>query len=158
MKLKNFIAMAALALVAVSCSDDDEEVVNHSEVIAGDYAGEMVQVVMDTESRGEQTLTLKAQNDGRLTLVFPASGEGSSMSSPEIQVKDLNLVEGSNGEISFSIPSTDTIAVVNDETKKKYLYTNMRGSVKDQKLKLTYKAKMGRMPFWMDATFNGTKK
>lgn len=157
MKLKSILAMVVMALVAASCSDDDE-VVNHSAEIAGSYEGEMVQVVMGTEAKGEQALILKAQNDGRLTLVFPASGEGSSMASPEIQVKDLNLVEGANGEITFSIPANDTIAIVNDETKKKYLYTNMNGSVKDQKLKLTYTAKMGRMPFWMDVTFNGTKK
>lgn len=156
MKLKKFFAMAALALVAASCSDDDEAV-NYSAEVAGSYTGEMVQVVMGEEAKSEQTIELKAQNDGRLTLIFPASGSG-PMSSPAIELNDLNLVAGSNGEVNFTIAKGDTLTVINNETKKKYLYTEMNGSIKDQKFKLTYMAKMGRMPFWMDATFNGTKK
>ena len=156
MKLRNLFAVAVLSLVAASCSDDDE-VVNNGAEFAGSYEGEMVQVVMGSESKSESTLSLKVQKDNRLTIVFSAAGEG-SMATPEIQLENLAFVANDKGECTFSISKTDTIRVFNAELRKEYLYTNMNGTVKDQKLNLTYDCKLGKMPFWMNATFNGTKK
>lgn len=39
MKLKNFLAMMAIALCAVACSDDDDTMVDYAQNVTGTYNG-----------------------------------------------------------------------------------------------------------------------
>ncbi len=150
MKLRNFLAMALVALCTVSCSDDDEvldEFVKPTENIAaqvaGSYEGGNIMIVGGQPTgvvKGSVEIT--AQENGKVTVVLPEAGMG-KMKLAAITLEDVEVKSVADKEFSLEHAAFEFTV---DGTK----YVNakgLKGSVKDGKLTLAYDIKPGGMPF-----------
>lgn len=149
MKLKNFLAMMAIALCVVACSDDDkeEEVITPAQQVAGSYEGSLVMSVGSTAyDPSDATFKFSAETNGTLTLVLPGSGSG-AMAMPEITLKDVKVATTDN--ITYTIGETE----INED---KYV-GKLSGTIKDNKATITYSITPGAMPFPINFEFIGSK-
>ena len=131
MKLKNYLAMMAIALCAVACSDDDnkkEDTVIPAQEVAGTAEeGGTVQV-----------------------LLVGGAGEG-MMSLPDIAIPGIKVQTSDN--VTYTFPESAI-----DVTVGTVKYTgSLQGTIKDEKADLMFTLKPGAMPMAITATFVGTK-
>ena len=151
MKVKNFLAMAAIALCAVACSDDDD-VVNFSENVEGTYDGSLSMFGKDP---ADATIKMEAQSNGKVTIVLPKAGSG-KMVLPSVTVKDIAITETSTDEYAVTMAATDSVVV---EANGMSITTKaLSGTVKNNKLTLKYSVKPGKMPMYIPFDFEGAKK
>ena len=158
MKVRNFLAMMTIALCAtgmVSCSDDDDDPAS-SELVQGNYVGTNVLKVGGQEMPSENNVAkIIPQSGDMVTVALPqAPAETKAgMEMPAIAIKDVKLVEVGQGTYTFSV---DTIDVVTGEMH--IVGKGMSGEVKGNKLTLKYNFKPGKMPMYIDGSFEGVKK
>ena len=91
MKLKNFLAMMAIALCAVACSDNDdkkEDTVIPAQEVAGIYNGTLsLSVSGNDQGTSDSQVKITAEEGGTVqVLLVGGAGEG-MMSLPDIAIK-----------------------------------------------------------------------
>ena len=158
MKFLNYLAIAAIALGTVSCDDDDpvqKEVVSPVELIAGSYNGGMSMIVGEPGEPSDATVVLKAQKDGKLTIVIPEVGSG-KMVMPELELTDAKVekVAGKEGEYTISKEAF----VINNPGMPLTNKKGLKGTVKGTSIELSYDIQPGAMPMAIQFSFKGTKK
>ena len=157
MKLRNFLALALVALCTVSCSDDDDEVLdeivkpaeNIAAQIAGSYeGGNLMTVGGQPAGVVKGTVKITAQEDGKATVELPGSTMGkmvlSAITLTDVEVKSVSDKEFTLEHAEFAM-SVDGKEYVNTK--------GLKGSVKDGKLSLAYDIKPGAMPFPIEFNF-----
>lgn len=155
MKLKIFFAMMAIALCAVSCSDDDdkkEDIVIPAQEIAGTYNGTLSLSVSGTDQgSSDSQVKITAEDGGTVqVLLVGGAGEG-AMSLPDITLPGVEVQTSDN--VTYTLPESAI-----DVTVGSVKYTgSLQGTVKDEKANLVFTLKPGAMPMAITATFIGTK-
>ena len=150
MKFRNLLAVMALSLCAMSCSDDDTTL---GDLVKGDYKGTTDMSVMNSNSSFESVATIAAQDDDHVILVLPAAlGEAKAMEMPAIKVENVNIAK--TGENSYSLEIDAIDVVVNDVN---YVSDGLKGSIKNDSLFLNYAVKPGAMPMPIHFSFKGKR-
>lgn len=78
MKLKNFLAMTAIALCAVACSDDDETMVNYAQNVTGTYNGYTVanSAYFQNMAAVGQSVTITAASENKVNISYTGGAWG----------------------------------------------------------------------------------
>lgn len=150
------MAIAFCATGMVSCSDDDDDAPATSEIVKGDYVGTNVLKVGGTDMPSDNNVAKIVPESGDMvTVVLPqAPAETKAgMAMPNIAIKNVKVVNVGQDAYTFSV---DTIDVVTGEMH--VVGTGMSGEVKGNKMTLKYNFKPGKMPMYIDGSFEGTKK
>lgn len=159
MTLKNFLALTAITFGAfglTSCDDDDEKTTSPSELAAGEYTGtNMMQTGGEATPEEGYTTQIIAQGNGLVSVMLPAKKDAQrgGMNLPPVLVKDVKLT--SNGNNSYTL-SADTIDVVTGQMH--IVGKGLNGAIKGNELNLKYNIKPGKMPIYIDGTFQGKKQ
>ena len=157
MKFLNYLAIAAIALCTVSCDDDDdpvvEEVVTPAELVAGNYECGLTMAVGKPGEPTDATVEVKAQKDGKLTVIMPEAGSG-KMSMPKLELADVKLEKVADNEYKL----TKEAFVINNPGMPLVNTKGLTGTLKNNALELTYDIKPGEMPMSIVFSFKGTKK
>ena len=153
MKLKNFLAMMAIALCAVACSDDDnkkEDTVIPAQEVAGTYNGTLsLSVSGNDQGTSDSQVKITAEEGGTVQVLLVA-GEG-MMSLPDIAIPGIKVHTSDN--VTYILPESAV-----DVTVGSVKYTgSLQGTIKDEKADLIFTLKPGAMPMAITATFVGTK-
>lgn len=155
MKLKNFLAMMAIALCAVACSDNDdkkEDTVIPAQEVAGIYNGTLsLSVSGNDQGTSDSQVKITAEEGGTVqVLLVGGAGEG-MMSLPDIAIPGIKVHTSDN--VTYILPESAV-----DVTVGSVKYTgSLQGTIKDEKADLIFTLKLGAMPMAITATFVGTK-
>lgn len=155
MKLKNFLAMMAIALCAVACSDNDdkkEDTVIPAQEVAGIYNGTLsLSVSGNDQGTSDSQVKITAEEGGTVqVLLVGGAGEG-MMSLPDIAIPGIKVHTSDN--VTYILPESAV-----DVTVGSVKYTgSLQGTIKDEKADLIFTLKPGAMPKAITATFVGTK-
>ena len=100
MKLKNFLAMMAIALCAVACSDNDdkkEDTVIPAQEVAGIYNGTLsLSVSGNDQGTSDSQVKITAEEGGTVqVLLVGGAGEG-MMSLPDIAIPGIKVHTSDN--------------------------------------------------------------
>ncbi len=152
MNLKNFFAMAAIALFAVACGNDDTTTPEQetAKAVEGSYSGLMSMAVSGTvASESETSVKITAEADGTVTLSFPAMGNGGSMQLEAFDVTGVSVAASESGTYTLSKESfSATSGSINLEG------SNLAGTVSNGEVRITMDVKPGSMPFAITFTFD----
>lgn len=162
MKMKNLMAMAAMAFVfgLSSCGgDDDVPETPAANQVAGNYAGTETLTVDGEADESDELIQITKVTDTTVDLVLPAYGEG-MMTIPELPVKNI-VVAKKGDDISGTITGgTYTGTVTNSKGEEKTYTVNdfvLLYNDTNKTLILTFKMKYGNMPFVFEGLFVGQK-
>ena len=106
MKLKNFLAMMAIALCAVACSDNDdkkEDTVIPAQEVAGIYNGTLsLSVSGNDQGTSDSQVKITAEEGGTVqVLLVGGAGEG-MMSLPDIAIPGIKVHTSDN--VTYILP------------------------------------------------------
>lgn len=126
--------------------------------IAGEYEGVNTLIVGESKMPSEGNIAkIIAQTGNKITVILPqdpnSNGEGMAM--PKIELKDVEISVAADGTVTFGVDKFD---VVDPDKEMHVTGDSMKGEVKDNVLKLTFKFKPGKMPMSINGVFEGTKK
>ena len=131
MKLKNFLAMMAIALCAVACSDNDdkkEDTVIPAQEVAGIYNGTLsLSVSGNDQGTSDSQVKITAEEGGTVqVLLVGGAGEG-MMSLPDIAIPGIKVHTSDN--VTYILPESAV-----DVTVGSVKYTgSLQGTIKDEK-------------------------
>ena len=108
MKLKNFLAMMAIALCAVACSDNDdkkEDTVIPAQEVAGIYNGTLsLSVSGNDQGTSDSQVKITAEEGGTVqVLLVGGAGEG-MMSLPDIAIPGIKVHTSDN--VTYILPES----------------------------------------------------
>ena len=152
MKLKNLFAMTLAVLCAVACSKEDNPKTPEqeaAEAIQGSYSGLMAMSVSGTSAgESEMTIQISAEDNGTVTVAFPALGTG-SMQLGAFNIADVTVSAADNGSYTFSKESFE--ATAGDIT---ITGSNLSGTISNGEARITMDIKPGSMPMSITCTFD----
>ena len=152
MKLKNLFAMTLAVLCAVACSKEDNPKTPEqeaAEAIQGSYSGLMAMSVSGTSAgESEMTIQISAEDNGTVTVAFPALGAG-SMQLGAFNITDVTVSAADNGSYTFSKESFE--ATAGDIT---ITGSNLSGTISNGEARITMDIKPGSMPMSITCTFD----
>ena len=152
MKLKNLFAMTLAVLCAVACSKEDNPKTPEqeaAEAIQGSYSGLMAMSVSGTSAgESEMTIQISAEDNGTVTVAFPALGAG-SMQLGAFNITDVTVSAADNGSYTFSKESFE--ATAGDIT---ITGSNLSGTISNGEARITMDIKPGAMPMSITFTFD----
>ena len=152
MKLKNLFAMTLAVLCAVACSKEDNPKTPEqeaAEAIQGSYSGLMAMSVSGTSAgESEMTIQVSAEDNGTVTVAFPALGAG-SMQLGAFNITDVTVSAADNGSYTFSKESFEAMA--GDIT---ITGSNLSGTISNGEARITMDIKPGSMPMSITCTFD----
>ena len=152
MKLKNLFAMTLAVLCAVACSKEDNPKTPEqeaAEAIQGSYSGLMAMSVSGTSAgESEMTVQMSAEDNGTVTVAFPALGTG-SMQLGAFNITDVTVSAADNGSYTFSKESFE--ATAGDIT---ITGSNLSGTISNGEARITMDIKPGSMPMSITCTFD----
>lgn len=160
MKFLNYLAIAAIALCTVSCDDDDDpvkdEVVAPAELVAGNYEGTIQMGVGKPGEPVAANVQLKAQSNGKLTVVLPQVGEG-KMTMPSVTLTDVAINKVADNEYTVSKEAFSLVVNEMPLSNKKGLNGTIKAGVFSLNYDLTPGA-MADMDMAISFTYKGEKK
>ena len=111
MKLKNYLAMMAIALCAVACSDDDnkkEDTVIPAQEVAGIYNGTLsLSVSGNDQGTSDSQVKITAEEGGTVqVLLVGGAGEG-MMSLPDIAIPGIKVQTSDN--VTYTFPESSEL-------------------------------------------------
>ena len=119
-----------------------------AEDVSGTYQGTLTMSVSGTQQGSyDTTIVLQADNDEKVSILFPAIGEG-RMSVPEFRVKGVQVNEVSDSKYTLS---ETAIEFTDDDVK---WAGKVSGNVTGNKLHLDYSLQPGAMPMTIDFAFD----
>ena len=119
-----------------------------AEDVAGSYQGTLVMSVSGAQQGSfDTTIVLQADNDEKVSILFPAIGEG-RMSVPEFRVKGVQVNEASDNKYTLSETAIEFTS--NEVTWA----GKVSGKVTNNKLHLDYSLQPGAMPMTIDFAFD----
>ena len=152
MKLKNLFAMTLAVLCVVACSKEDNPKTPEqeaAEAIQGSYSGLMAMSVSGTSAgESEMTIQVSAEDNGTVTVAFPALGTG-SMQLGAFNIADVTVSAADNGSYTFSKESFE--ATAGDIT---ITGSNLSGTISNGEARITMDIKPGSMPMSITCTFD----
>ena len=167
MKLRNFLAMMAIAFCAtgmVSCGDDDDdddtEIVNPSSTIAekvkGSYNGKITMAVGDSAlPEADATIIVTPANNGKFSITLPemkmAMGPMVKVV-PSKTIENVEIKEVADNKYAFEVGPFEQLV---DETN--YKSTGAKGMIEGNVMNLTFDVTPGAMPMAIMITFVGNK-
>ena len=157
------IFMLAAALVLVACGDDDETGNTTSQTIAGTYNGSFNEKVAGADY-ANTTINVVVTKTGTDTYSlalddFPASPADPSTGRPATMMKSTVITD-----VQFEPAGNGTYRLVSDELHATGTYNDtpytyegtFEGTWSSGRLIFTMSFQIGRMPFPVEATFEGT--
>lgn len=152
MKLTEIITLAAIAVFATSCEQQNQESeTSFSEAVAGTYTGTLTMSVMGTamDPMEEAQVTLGVENDV-WTLTLPEMGMG-TMSMESISV-EVELAESGEG---YTLTAENIDAVSGNLN----ITGSLTGTVSADGSSMSINAEItpGAMPMAINVDFEGTK-
>ena len=152
MKLKNLFAMALAALCTVACSEEDNPKnpqQEAAEAVQGSYSGLMTMSVSGTSAgESEMTVQISAEDNGTVTVAFPALGSG-SMQLEAFSVTGVTVSASDNGSYTLSKESFE--ATAGDLT---VTGSNLAGTISSGEARITMDITPGSMPMSITCTFD----
>ena len=152
MKLKNLFAMTLAVLCVVACSKENNPKTPEqeaAEAIQGSYSGLMAMSVSGTSAgESEMTIQVSAEDNGTVTVAFPALGAG-SMQLGAFNITDVTVSAADNGSYTFSKESFE--ATAGDIT---ITGSNLSGTISNGEARITMDIKPGSMPMAITFTFD----
>lgn len=150
MRLKNYMAMTALALCAAACSSDNDEVKpEYAEQVAGTYNGSM-DLAVSGSSQGsleDMKVALTRVTEDSVNITLAAFNFG-SYSIPEIKAGSKVAMKSNTYTLDGSLNTTvGTLNVTGDFT----------GTTDGKALSLTVNFQFGAMSMPVVATFGGSQ-
>ena len=166
MKLKNFLALMAVASLTTgftSCDDDDDNanVQAPGTQVGGDFYGVAAITTPDFQgipgsTSNDSTFVTRIikQDNGKYSVVLPESSEAAApkgMSMPTITVKDLDLTETSKGIFTYNADMLNIAVSAN----KKAVLSNFKVNIStvEKKANVSYGLQYGIMPMTIKYDF-----
>ena len=169
MKLKNFLAMMAVAFLATgftSCDDDDENnggltpPAETKSDLSGDYFGIKTYKMKGNDKIDSLCLcSVIAENDGEYTIELPKSFKNSQMKMPLVTMKNVKFVKDGAHTFTSNIDSTivyDAISQMNPGTLDTCTINNFKAIINevDGSCKMVYSITVKSMGFAFNYTFD----
>ena len=108
MKLKNYLAMMAIALCAVACSDDDnkkEDTVIPAQEVAGTYNGTLsLSVSGNDQGTSDSQVKITAEEGGTVQVLLVGSAGEGMMSLPDIAIPGIKVQTSDN--VTYTFPES----------------------------------------------------
>ena len=159
MKLRNFLAMMAVAFMATgftSCDDDDDAIAGAN--VSGDFYGvNSLSVAGSTSYDSTCVAHVINQGNGKYSLVLPETTDKAAPAPkgmpdmPTFTIKDITLTETEKGVYTYNAEKI-TIDVM---AGKKAVISNLKFNLNHgaKTLELSYGLQFGKMPLTIQYTF-----
>ena len=131
--------------------------------ICGEFLGVNAYTVMgSTSADSASVISILPQENGKYTVVFPATGnekeaKSRGMEMPAFSLKDVEMV-AEDTKFSFELEAASVQTPREDGTMMTVALSNIKGSIFNSNLVLTYGMQPGNMPFALAFTYNGYKQ
>ena len=161
MKLRNFLAMMAVAFCTMgvtACDDDDDDYVpTAADVVKGVYEGEVNMSVMNEDQPTiKGTTTVKAQSNGKVELTLPQMSMNMGpkpVVMPAVKVSNVEIKKVAENKFELEVGAFNQ--VIGD---KNFKSTGLKGVIEGNEIELNYDMTPGAMPFPIITKFEGKKK
>ena len=131
--------------------------------VCGEFLGVNSYSVMgSTSSDSTSVINILPQENGKYTIVFPSAkneekSNARGMEMPAVSLKDVEFSAEDN-KFFFDIATASVESPREDGTMMKVALTNIKGSVINNNLVMTYGMQPGNMPFSLEFSYNGNKQ